>query len=352
MTLLKLISGVAVSIALSISAVGAVSASEEVDKIAPTVDYSNHPKAKAFIDKMVTEHGFKAEEVQRVLAQAEKKQSILDAISRPAEKTKPWYEYRKIFLGQKRIDQGVAFWQKNQALLQEVSKQYQVEPQLIVAIIGVETRYGRFMGRFRVLDALTTLGFDYERRSKFFTSQLEHFFLMVREQNQNYTELLGSYAGAMGYGQFIPSSFRRYARDYDKDGVADIWGNEVDAIASVANYFKAFGWQYGAPVFGAVNLDKPPKKGLVNTSERPEKTLKEWARLGVQSQEPFDAELKAELLAYDQPDGLEHRLGFHNFYVITRYNRSRMYARAVWELSIEVKEAYESAKGAQAVTSQ
>ncbi len=305
-------------------------------------DYSTHPKAVEFIDKMVKEHGFKREALQQVLAGAEKKPGILEAIARPAEKTKPWYEYRQIFMGQERIDQGVEFWQQNEAVLSSVSEQYGVEPEVIVAIIGVETRYGRHMGNHRAVDALATLGFDYPPRGAFFVGQLEQLLILAREQNLDPSTLMGSYAGAMGYGQFIPSSYRHYARDHDGDGVADIWANKGDAIASVANYFKEHGWRLAEPVMHKVALTKPASSFAFNDSARPKTTVAAWRSSGVAISDAVDANKAATLLMFEQQDGPEYWLGFNNFYAITRYNRSHLYARAVWELSQAVKQAYAS----------
>ena len=307
-------------------------------------DYSKNPEAQAFIDRMVEEHQFERAQLQKVIGQAEKKQKILDAIARPAEKTKPWYEYREIFLGESRIQQGAVFWQENADILQQVSEQYSVDPAIIVAIIGVETRYGSYMGNYRVVDALATLGFDYPPRAKFFASQLEQFFLLTREQKQDPLNLMGSYAGAMGYGQFIPSSYRHYARDFDGDGFADIWQNKKDAIASVANYFKAHGWQKGGPVVVPATVSKPLIQGDVNSDERPSITLNTWYKKGVKSpQAPKDSNTKAALMEFEQPGHSEYWLGFNNFYVITRYNRSRLYALAVWQLSEAIRVAREQA---------
>lgn len=307
-------------------------------------DYSQHPEAIKWMDKMVKEHGFERAELQALIDQAEKKQAILDAIARPAEKTKPWHEYREIFLGKTRVQQGVEFWRENADVLQTVSKRYGVEPEMIVAIIGVETRYGRYMGSWRVLDALATLGFDYPKRSAFFSSELEHFLLLAREQKQDPTAIKGSYAGAMGFGQFIPSSYRRYARDNDGDDIADIWANKSDAIASVANYFKAHGWQTGQPVFSPVSLAKTVAAEQINTGKRPNTEVSEWQKRGVKLSEPSLKKslknLDAELLEYEGKQGSEYWLGFNNFYVITRYNRSRMYALAAWQLSQEIAQAY------------
>jgi membrane-bound lytic murein transglycosylase B len=310
-------------------------------------DYSQHPDVPAFVDRMVKEHGFEAKQVRELLAQAEKRQAILDAIARPAEKTKPWYEYRKIFLDNDRIQQGVAFWQENAATLDAVSERYGVDPSIIVAIIGVETRYGRHMGNYRVIDALTTLGFDYPPRATFFRGQLEQLFLLAREQKQDPLVLKGSYAGAMGFGQFIPSSFRHYARDHDGDGVADIWTNREDAIASVANYFKAHGWQTGQPVFVRAKVSGKVDETLVNSTGRPQHSVAELKKKGVEPVAAVGADRLVSLLSYEQEPGPEYWLGFNNFYVITRYNRSQLYAMAAWQLSEAIKEARASAAKAE-----
>ena len=295
------------------------------------------------MDRMVKEYGFEAKQVRELLAQAEKKQAILDAIARPAEKTKPWYEYRKIFLDNDRVQQGVVFWQENAATLNEAAERYGVDPSIIVAIIGVETRYGRHMGNYRVIDALATLGFDYPPRATFFRGQLEQLFLLAREQNQDPLALKGSYAGAMGFGQFIPSSFRHFARDHDGDGVADIWNNRQDAIASVANYFKAHGWQTGQPVFVRAKVSGKVDEAQVNATGRPQHSVAELKKKGIEPVSTTEADLPASLLSYEQEQGPEYWLGFNNFYVITRYNRSQLYAMAAWQLSEAIKEARASA---------
>lgn len=302
-------------------------------------DYSVHPEAAAFIETLVKKHQFDAKELQAVLGKAEKKQAILDAIARPAEKTKPWYEYRKIFLDQDRIDRGAEFWRENAETLKEVADTYSVDPAIIVAIIGVETRYGRQMGNYRVLDALTTLGFDYPPRAAFFRGQLEQLFLLAREQKQDLLTLKGSYAGAMGFGQFIPSSYRHYALDHDGDGFADIWSNRRDAIASVANYFKAHGWQIDQPVAQQVDVAGAVDAALVNTGDRPALTPAQLRQKGVNLSQGSAPDVPALLLRYEQESGPEYWLGFNNFYVITRYNRSHLYAMAVWQLSQAIKAA-------------
>lgn len=304
-------------------------------------DYSKHPKAEEFVDLLVNEHKLDRAEVVAALSQAQRKDKILKAISRPAEKTKPWFEYRKIFLGQSRIDKGVEFWLQHREVIARAAEAYKVDPQIIVAIIGVETLYGHYRGSYRVLDALATLGFDYSPRSKFFRSELKHFFLLAKEQKQDIATLMGSYAGAMGYGQFIPSSYRRYAVDFDGDKIADIWSNVEDAVGSVANYFAEHKWQYKQPVMTPSKIAKNYENSVLNSRVRPKHTLADLAKLGYSPKENrYDAYRKAVPLMYESKQGKEYMLGFDNFYVITRYNRSQMYARAVWELSNEILAGY------------
>lgn len=301
--------------------------------------YSKHPEAQAFIQEMVA-LGFDREDLDKALDQARKQQSILKAMSRPAERRLTWGKYRKIFLGQKRIDQGVAFWNKHRVTLERAEKTYGVPAEIIVAIIGVETRYGRNMGSYRVLDALATLGFDYPKRGKFFRGQLKEYLLMAREEGlTDLTKLKGSYAGAMGFGQFIPSSFRNFAVDFDNDGKRDIWTNRVDAIGSVANYFNKHGWATGAPVRASVTFKGPVKDEWVNQSLKPSRTLADWNTLGVQSTMKLDSTEKATLMGLKTGQATQHWLGLHNFYVITRYNHSRLYASAVYELSQQLRDA-------------
>jgi len=307
-------------------------------------DYSKHDAVPAFVARLVKEHGFEKSYVENVLKKAEKQQGILDAISRPAEKTLVWKEYKNIFLDDKRIKLGAEFWEENGAILAKASKEFGVPEEIIVAIIGVETRYGRQKGGYRVIDALTTLGFDYEPRSEFFTNELVQFFLLTREQKQDPLTPMGSYAGAMGYGQFIPSSYRSYAVDYDGDAVVDIWNNPVDAIGSVANYFKKHGWQEGGLVLGRTRISSNYNQDILNDSSRPSLSMLELKTHGFDPVNTnIDAKEKAVALMYEGVYGKEFWLGYNNFYVITRYNRSRLYAMAVWQLSRLIRYEYEAA---------
>ena len=204
-------------------------------------DYRDRDEVRVFAAEMARDHGFSEEGIIRVIGQAEYKQSIIDAISRPAERVLTWAEYQDIFLTDRRVRAGHDFMMEHKDALIRAQEIYGVPPVIITAIIGVETMYGQIRGSYRVLDALSTLAFDYPPRSRFFRKELKEFLLLVREQNQDITDLKGSYAGAMGYGQFIPSSYRAYAIDFDDDGVIDIWNNPTDAIGSVANYFARHG---------------------------------------------------------------------------------------------------------------
>ncbi|MDX1589384.1 MAG: lytic murein transglycosylase B, partial [Oleiphilaceae bacterium] len=211
-------------------------------------DYRDHPKARSFVDEMVAEHGFERDQLLEWLSRAERKDGIIESISRPAEKVLTWKEYRPIFLTEARTRQGREFMAEYSQALSRAREQYGVDPAIIAAVIGVETAYGRKRGDHRVIDALATLAFDYPPRSRFFRSELKHFLLLSREQGFDPLALKGSYAGAMGYGQFIASSYRHYGVDFDEDGVAEILDNPVDAIGSVANYLSEHRWQRGGPV--------------------------------------------------------------------------------------------------------
>ena len=295
--------------------------------------YLEHAESGQFIDRMVTEHGFDRARVEQLLAQAERKQSILDAISRPAERTLEWKDYRKIFIQESRVEQGLAFWREHRDALRRAEQTFGVPAHVIVAIIGVETRYGRHKGNYRVLDALATLGFDYPPRSAFFRRQLEEYLLMTREQGLDPLQLQGSYAGAMGFGQFIPSSYRSFAVDFDEDGVADIVDNPVDAIGSVANYFSEHHWRSGELVVLKATLAEQHDPEVFEAGLKPRWTVAELAEKGLRPRAKVDASAPASAVRFLGDEGEEYWLGLHNFYVITRYNHSAMYAMAVYQLS-------------------
>lgn len=294
-------------------------------------DYSDREAAKAVI-AAAEEAGVDPVWARELIDQAARQQSILDAIARPAEKTKAWYEYRKIFLTDRRITEGVTFWGAHEETLDTVAMRTGVPAELITAIIGVETYYGRITGSYRVVDALATLAFDYPRRSAFFTGELEQFLVLAWESGKDPLALKGSYAGAMGYGQFMPSSYRAYARAYEGEDAPDIWDNPADAIASVAHYLKAHGWRAGGTVV-ADGIPDDPDPTLFNSGLKPKKTVAALALEGLVAAAPLDPAEMATPLRLEEEGGMRYWLGLHNFYVITRYNHSAMYAMAVWDLS-------------------
>ncbi len=303
--------------------------------------FGDDPQAGRFIDEMVQRHGFDRQWLTGLFAQAQRRDDILEAISRPAEKTKPWHEYREIFVNPGRIEGGVNFWQRNAAILARAEREFGVDPGVIVAIIGVETRYGGHTGRYRVLDALSTLAFAYPPRSKFFRSELEQFLLLAREEHVPPDKALGSYAGAMGYGQFIPSSYRNYAVDFDGDGRRDLWDSMDDIIGSVANYFHRHGWAANQPVARPARLRGEAPLALLDEGLKPKRTAGFFAERGITARPPLPADMPAALLALEASGGPEYWLTLNNFYVITRYNRSPMYAMAVYQLSEAIRDAYE-----------
>jgi len=299
-------------------------------------DYLGNQKTQAFIDEMVEKHQFEKAKLQKIFKQAEKKESILKAISRPAEKRLEWSGYRKIFLKEDRITKGKAFLKKYQDVFDKAEKTYGVPAHIIAAIIGVETRYGQHKGSYRVIDALSTLAFDYPPRSKFFKSELEHVLLLANEQNFKPLELKGSYAGAMGYGQFIPSSYRHYAVDFDGDGIADILDNPVDAIGSVANYFSKHKWRTKEPVSFKVSVEGDAYSSLIHKKLKPKHTLAKIKSAGVSVPDTYELTQMAKLQVLNGANGVEYWVTLQNFYVITRYNHSHLYAMAVYQLANEL----------------
>ena len=293
-----------------------------------------------FVEEMSGKHGFDRQALSRLLNQAEFRQSIIDAMNRPAE-AKPWSDYRPIFVTEDRAGQGVEFWRANESLLNAVEKKYGVPPEIIVAIIGVETRYGRHTGKYPVLDALITLAFGYPKRSKFFRQELEHFLLLTREEKLEPLELKGSYAGAMGRPQFISSSYRSYAVDFDGDGTRDLWNNNADVIGSVANYFKRHGWRRGEPVTLLANGAGKTHQDLVDAGMKPKITIAQLLDRGISTDWSLPTDALSSLIHLEGAKGDEYWLGLHNFYVITRYNHSNLYAMAVFQLSRKIFELKE-----------
>lgn len=299
-------------------------------------NYAEHPRFAEFAKELEAEHGIKPEKTKAWLEQSNRLESVLEAISRPAEKTMTWADYQKIFLTEKRISQGKQFLKDNLELLEKVEKEFGVPKEIITSIIGVETYYGQRQGSYRVLDSLATLAFDYPKRSLFWR-ELKEFFVMSEEQHVDPGTVKGSYAGAMGYGQFIPSSYRHYAIDYDKDGMKDLWANKADAIGSVANYFKQHGWKKDEAVTQRVTVKGDKYQEAINDRLKPKWTAGELKAMGVTPTKDVADDASATLVKLVGTEGDEYWLGNHNFYVITRYNHSRLYAMAVYQLSQEFR---------------
>ncbi len=302
-----------------------------------SANYAEHEQTKQFIAEMVKDHGFDAAALKQLFSGAERKESILTAIARPAEKRLEWDKYQDIFLTEARISQGKSFMKDHAQTLARAEEKYGVPPHIIAAIIGVETFYGTRKGSFRVLDALATLGFDYPPRAAFFRKELGQFLLLAREQGFDPTKLEGSYAGAMGYGQFIPSSYRNFAVDFDGDKVADLFHNVQDAIGSVANYFAKHHWRRNDPVAYPLTLSGDGWKPLVATSLKAEHTVADLKKAGIQVPAHLSDKSAARLQHLVGKAGDEYWLTLHNFYVITRYNHSHLYAMAVYQLSEKLR---------------
>jgi membrane-bound lytic murein transglycosylase B len=296
----------------------------------------DRPDVKKFIDQMVEKSDYDRQTLVAVLSDAASKQSILDAISRPAEKTRKWHEYREIFLTDERIKAGAVFWRENEEALIRISEDTGVSKEILVGIIGVETYFGRITGSYRVIDALATLAFDYPKRSKFFTRELEAYLLLVREENMDAADATGSYAGAMGRPQFMPSSFRAYAVDATGDGKRDIWGNWDDVIGSIANYFVKHRWHSGQEVVAQAALGDQWQGAVPNNSMKPKDTVDSLSRKGVMFATNLPEDSKAQLLTLQGEKKAQYWVGFHNFFVITKYNTSVMYALAVHQLGQEI----------------
>lgn len=297
-----------------------------------------------FIDNMVSTGQFEREALTQLLQQAEVKESILEAMSRPAEKSKKWHEYRRIFLKDNRINGGIEFWNQHHETLQRAEQDYGVPAEIIVAIIGVETRYGGNVGSYKVLDALVTLGFHFPKRAEFFKKELKEFLILCREEGFDPLQPIGSYAGAMGQSQFISSSYRYYAVDGNQDGKRDLWNSPEDIIFSVANYFAKHGWKTGEPITYPANVEGDQYLAALTPGLKPTLSVSEIQKQQVSVEAKLPGDAPAKLLELEQPDNMEYWLALHNFYVITRYNHSHMYAMAVYQLSEAIKQARLQAK--------
>ena len=308
----------------------------------PPQSYAKRAEVRAFIREMVEEHGFVERELSYLFSRAHRMEPILQAISTPAESTRPWREYRDMLLTERRLAGGIEFWNKHREALERAEREYGVAPEYIVAIIGVETLYGRNTGRWRIIDALATLAFDYPPRADFFRQELASYLLLARDEGINVFAMRGSYAGAFGIPQFMPGSARRYAVDFDGSGAIDLHRSPVDAVGSVANFLSRHGWQPGGEVMFEAQVQGDGYRAFADGRLEPKYTIAELLSAGVEPvalPEALAGQTAAliELASAGYPS--EFRLGLQNFYVLTRYNRSAFYATAVAELAKALRQA-------------
>lgn len=335
MTILNLGRALGVALALNLALTLAAPA---VRADTPKGDYANSAAGKKLIDRLHRDKGIPKATTRKLLEEAKYKPDIVAKMRKPAEKTLTWADYRPIFVQPKRARQGAAYINAHRELFKKAQAKYGVPAYLIAAILGVETRYGRYIGKDRVLDALSTLAFDYPERSTFFTKELGEFITLCVGEKLDCTHDVGSYAGAMGLAQFMPSSYAAYAVDGNGDGKRDLWHEPADIIDSVANYLAKNGWQRGEPIAQPAELSNPKVIKDINTSTR--KPRYSWAELeakGVKVSDSPTSDTRVGLLKFTGPHGPEYWVAEHNFFVITTYNSSPLYAMAVYQLGREIK---------------
>jgi peptidoglycan lytic transglycosylase B len=296
------------------------------------------PEVKEFIAHVAETRAFSKHQLRKILKAAQSQPAIIEAMDRPAERSKPWSEYRPIFLTERRIREGTDFWLAHRRALDQASIRSGVAPEYLAAILGVETYYGRLTGSYRVLDALATLAFDYPARAKFFRDELEQFLLLTRDSGLDPLSVKGSYAGAMGAPQFMPSNYRRYAVDAEADGHINLWTDWPDVCESVGNYLKEHGWNAGEPVLSEASVTPDKASDLDGRTLALSETVGSLRTKGVNFDSTLAENAPALLIALDDTDGTHWRVGYNNFYVITRYNHSALYAMAVFELATAVKQ--------------
>jgi len=306
----------------------------------PRKPYANREDVRDFVREMVARHGFVERELAFLFSRARREPAILAAIVPPKDPVaRSWRAYRARFVTDLRIAEGAEFWRRNAGALERAAREHGVPAEIIVAIIGVETLYGRQMGSWRVIDALSTLAFDYPPRAEFFRGELEQYLLFARDQGVDVFSVKGSYAGAIGIPQFMPGSYRRYAVDFDGDGATDLRANPVDAIGSVANFLAKHGWRAGERVNLPAQVNGKDHRALLDAGIEPKTTLAELKRYGVETRTDLALDTPVALIELESPGApTEYRLGLRNFYVLTRYNRSVLYASAVYDLAQAVKE--------------
>ena len=323
---------------------GATALAEPANPPALAASFDLHrPEIVAFINEVTQREGLKRKDVQRLLKQARPQQKIIDMMSRPIEKVAPWWEYRQHFLDPERVNDGAQFWADHRESLERVAATYQVPPEYLVAILGVETRYGRVTGHYRVPDALATLAFDYPPRHSYFAGELAQFMALAKENQLDPLTTTGSYAGAMGAPQFMPSAYRRYAVASGNDPRRDLWSDWDDILASVANYLHENGWKPGEPVLAETRIAPAATFHIEPHNLELNETVDSLGGHGVTVDAEVPADTPALLILAEQPDGPAYRVGFHNFYVLTRYNASARYAMAVHDLARAVSQRVQAA---------
>jgi membrane-bound lytic murein transglycosylase B len=310
--------------------------------------YALRADVAGFIQELVERHAFDAEELRLVFSRARREDAVLAAMRAQPRQADSWDAYRTLFVNQRHLRAGLEFWQEHRQTLARARRAYGVPEEIVVAIIGIETFYGRNTGRWRVIDALATLAFDYPPRAPFFRGELENYLLFARELELDVFSVKGSYAGAIGIPQFMPGSYLRYAVDFDGDGATDLRANAADAIGSVANFLLQHGWERGAPVQRSARVAGAGHEALIAGNPLPRHTLEELGKAGVEVRgAPLPADTRAVLLRLETPERpADFRIGLHNFYVLTRYNRSVFYALAVADLAEQLRAARGKARAA------
>lgn len=306
----------------------------------PSTSFAARPEVQLFMDEVAQKYQIAKPKLVNWFSQSQTQQSILDLMTSPAE-GKPWYKYRPIFVNDARAKAGAKFWRLHAEEVAQAAQRYQVAPEMIVAILGVETNYGSNSGNFSVLQALATLAFDYPPRAKYFRSELEQFLLLMKEEAADPLQIKGSYAGAMGIAQFMPSSYRQYAVDGDGDGRRDLWHNVKDATFSIANYFKQHGWEPGEKIAVRAEASSEAATKLLVKGMKPQSRIEELSRFGVKIATPLPKDRLAALVQLEGDSGPEYWVGLQNFYVITRYNKSPLYAMAASQLSELIRDYYD-----------
>ena len=303
---------------------------------APAHQFNQNPRVQQFINRMASKYHFSKKSLKSLFSKTHYQSHVIKKMTTPYE-SKPWYTYRSFFLTTNRIKSGAKFWTKNEKLLKRAEKQYGVDPAIIVATLGIESKYGKHQGEIRVIDALSTLAFYYPSRQRFFTKELREFLLLARELDINPLKIKGSYAGAVGQPQFMPSSYRYYAVDFSGNGTADLLHSNADVIASIANYYKKHGWKQNALITIRANIKGKKFKSFIQTRPKPKWSLRYLAKKGITPTQKLNKKQKVGFFDLQGERTKQYWIAFNNFYVITRYNTSRLYAMAVVQLAEQIK---------------